>query len=124
MPVFTFENISPPGLSVPESAPAAQKPRIVIVQFLDRFCQGARQSERSLIEKAGGNRTSRSRAGQVLIQRRGQLRRVLKDEGPDGASYLSRQYPEVCRKSRSLFRLCSLTTPFSTVLLGGRSSSP
>jgi hypothetical protein len=38
MPVFTFEKISPPPRSVPP-APAAEKPRSVIVQILDRFAE-------------------------------------------------------------------------------------
>jgi hypothetical protein len=39
MPVFTFEKISPPAGRVPSAAPAAEKPRSVIVQFLDRFVE-------------------------------------------------------------------------------------
>jgi hypothetical protein len=38
MPVFTFEKISPPLRRVPP-APVAEKPRNVIVQFLDRFVE-------------------------------------------------------------------------------------
>ena len=39
MPVFTFEKISPPiGRGSPD-APADEKPRNVIVQFLDRFVE-------------------------------------------------------------------------------------
>jgi hypothetical protein len=37
MPVFTFEKISPPMRRVSAPAPAAEKPRSVIVQILDRF---------------------------------------------------------------------------------------
>lgn len=51
MPVFTFEKISPP-LSVPESAPAAEKPRNVIVQFLDRFVEA--RVKRTAIEENSG----------------------------------------------------------------------
>jgi hypothetical protein len=39
MPVFTFEKISPPMRRVSASAPAAEKPRSVIVQILDRFAE-------------------------------------------------------------------------------------
>jgi hypothetical protein len=39
MPVFTFEKISPPIRSVPSAAPATEKPRSVIIQFLDRFVE-------------------------------------------------------------------------------------
>ena len=39
MPVFTFEKISPPIDRVPSAQPAAEKPRSVIVQFLDRFVE-------------------------------------------------------------------------------------
>ena len=39
MPVFTFEKISPPLRRVPAAQPAAEKPRSVIVQFLDRFVE-------------------------------------------------------------------------------------
>ena len=39
MPVFTFEKISPSPRRVPPSAPAAEKPRSVIVQILDRFVE-------------------------------------------------------------------------------------
>lgn len=52
MPVFTFEKISPP-LSVPESAPAAEKPRNVIVQFLDRFVEA--RVKRTVIDEKAGN---------------------------------------------------------------------
>lgn len=52
MPVFTFEKISPP-LSVPESAPAAEKPRNVIVQFLDRFVEA--RVKRTVIDETAGN---------------------------------------------------------------------
>ncbi len=51
MPVFTFEKISPP-LRDPASAPAAEKPRSVIVQFLDRFVE-ARVKRTAVDEKAG-----------------------------------------------------------------------
>jgi hypothetical protein len=39
MPVFTFEKISPPLRRVPPAVPAAEKPRNVIVQILDRFVE-------------------------------------------------------------------------------------
>ncbi len=39
MPVFTFEKISPPIRRVDSAAPDAEKPRSVIVQFLDRFVE-------------------------------------------------------------------------------------
>jgi hypothetical protein len=40
MPVFTFEKISPPPMrGVPDPAPAVEKPRGIIVQFLDRFVE-------------------------------------------------------------------------------------
>ena len=39
MPVFTFEKISPPIRRVPSAAPAPEKPRSVIIQFLDRFVE-------------------------------------------------------------------------------------
>ena len=38
MPVFTFEKISPPMRRV-SAPPAAEKPRSVIVQILDRFVE-------------------------------------------------------------------------------------
>jgi hypothetical protein len=38
MPVFTFEKISPPMRGV-SASPAAEKPRSVIVQILDRFVE-------------------------------------------------------------------------------------
>lgn len=51
MPVFTFEKISPPMGRVPASSPAAEKPRSVIVQILDRFVE--KRVKRNLAEKAG-----------------------------------------------------------------------
>jgi hypothetical protein len=54
MPVFTFEKISPPP-RVPPSAPAAEKPRGVIVQILDRFVE-ARVKRTVIDEKAGQQR--------------------------------------------------------------------
>ena len=50
MPVFTFEKISPPIRRVPSAAPAAEKPRSVIVQFLDRFVE-ARVKRTAISEK-------------------------------------------------------------------------
>jgi hypothetical protein len=52
MPVFTFEKITPP-LRVPSSAPAAEKPRSVIVQFLDRFVEA--RVKRAVIDEKAGN---------------------------------------------------------------------
>jgi hypothetical protein len=52
MPVFTFEKISPSPRRVPPSAPAAEKPRSVIVQILDRFVE-ARVKRTAVDEKAG-----------------------------------------------------------------------
>ena len=39
MPVFTFEKISPPMHRGPASSPAAEKPRGVLVQILDRLVE-------------------------------------------------------------------------------------
>ena len=58
MPVFTFEKISPPIHGVASSsiaassAPATEKPRSVIVQFLDRFVE-ARVKRTVISEKSG-----------------------------------------------------------------------
>ena len=52
MPVFTFEKISPPLSRVPP-APVAEKPRSVIVQFLDRFVEA--RVKRSVIDEKAGN---------------------------------------------------------------------
>jgi hypothetical protein len=52
MPVFRFEKISPPLRRVPSSAPAAEKPRSVIVQFLDRFVET--RVKRTVIEEKAG----------------------------------------------------------------------
>ncbi len=52
MPVFTFEKISPP-LSAAASAPAAEKPRNVIVQFLDRFVEA--RVKRTAVEENSGS---------------------------------------------------------------------
>jgi hypothetical protein len=52
MPVFTFEKISPPIHSVPRAAPANEKPRSVIIQFLDRFVE-ARVKRTVIAENAG-----------------------------------------------------------------------
>ena len=56
MPVFTFEKISPSPPSVPPAdAPAAEKPRSVIIQFLDRFVE-ARVKRTVIAEKPGAQR--------------------------------------------------------------------
>ncbi len=39
MPVFTFEKISSPIRRASAATPATEKPRSVIVQFLDRFVE-------------------------------------------------------------------------------------
>ena len=51
MPVFTFEKISPPLRRVDSTAPDAEKPRSVIVQFLDRFVE-ARVKRTAIDENA------------------------------------------------------------------------
>jgi hypothetical protein len=51
MPVFTFEKISPPMGRV-SAPPAAEKPRSVIVQILDRFVE-KRVKPVDLAKKAG-----------------------------------------------------------------------
>jgi hypothetical protein len=50
MPVFTFEKISPPMRRV-SASPAAEKPRSVIVQILDRFVE-KRVKRAGPVEKA------------------------------------------------------------------------
>jgi hypothetical protein len=57
MPVFTFEKISPPIHRIPSTAPAPQKPRSVIVQFLDRFVEAR-------VKRTAGADDSRSPAQQ------------------------------------------------------------
>ena len=52
MPVFTFEKISPPMRRVSAPAPAAEKPRSVIVQILDRFVE-TRAKRKISADKAG-----------------------------------------------------------------------
>ncbi len=52
MPVFTFEKISPPIRRADSAAPDAEKPRNVIVQFLDRFVE-ARVKRMTLAENSG-----------------------------------------------------------------------
>jgi hypothetical protein len=52
MPVFTFEKISPPLRRVSASAPAAEKPRNVIVQILDRLVEKRAKRARP-VEKPG-----------------------------------------------------------------------
>jgi hypothetical protein len=49
MPVFTFEKISPP---LPSSVPAAEKPRNVIIQMLDRFVEA--RVKRTVIDDRAG----------------------------------------------------------------------
>jgi hypothetical protein len=51
MPVFTFEKISPPMRRV-SAPPAAEKPRSVIVQILDRFVE-TRAKRKISADKAG-----------------------------------------------------------------------
>ena len=51
MPVFTFEKISPPMRRV-SASPAAEKPRSVIVQILDRFAE-KRAKRVDLAKKTG-----------------------------------------------------------------------
>jgi len=52
MPVFTFEKISSPIRRVPSAQPTAEKPRGLIVQFLDRFVE-ARVRRMAADENAG-----------------------------------------------------------------------
>jgi hypothetical protein len=59
MPVFTFEKISPPMRRVSVSAPAAEKPRSVIVQILDRFAE-TRAKRKIGADKAGKPRQRKS----------------------------------------------------------------
>ena len=56
MPVFTFEKISPPMRRV-SAPPAAEKPRSVIVQILDRFVETRAKRK---ISKAGKPRQRKS----------------------------------------------------------------
>jgi hypothetical protein len=58
MPVFTFEKISPPTPRVPPD-PAAEKPRSVIVQFLDRLVE-TRVKRTGLDEKAASRKQRKS----------------------------------------------------------------
>jgi hypothetical protein len=58
MPVFTFEKISPPTPRVPPD-PAAEKPRSVIVQFLDRLVE-TRVKRTGLDEKAARRKQRKS----------------------------------------------------------------
>ncbi len=51
MPVFTFEKISPPMRRV-SAPPAAEKPRSVIIQILDRFVE-KRVKRKISADKAG-----------------------------------------------------------------------
>jgi predicted component of type VI protein secretion system len=61
MPVFTFEKISPPihgvrsSSTAASSEPVSEKPRSVIVQFLDRFVE-ARVKRTIVSEKPGQSR--------------------------------------------------------------------
>lgn len=52
MPVFTFEKIPSPIRHASSAQPAAEKPRSVIVQFLDRFVE-ARVKRVAHSENAG-----------------------------------------------------------------------
>ena len=58
MPVFTFEKISPPMRRV-SAPPAAEKPRSVIVQILDRFVE-TRAKRKISADKAGKPRQRKS----------------------------------------------------------------
>jgi len=58
MPVFTFEKISPPMRRV-SASPAAEKPRSVIVQILDRFVE-TRAKRKISADKAGKPRQRKS----------------------------------------------------------------
>jgi hypothetical protein len=59
MPVFTFEKISPPTRRVPPD-PAAEKPRNVIVQILDRFVET--RAKRAGLDKKAASRKQRKSA--------------------------------------------------------------
>jgi hypothetical protein len=59
MPVFTFEKISPPLRRV-SPAPAAEKPRSVIIQFLDRFVEA--RVKRTVIDEEAGEPQQRKTA--------------------------------------------------------------
>ena len=58
MPVFTFEKISPPMRRV-SASPAAEKPRSVIVQILDRLVE-KRAKRKISADKAGTPRQRKS----------------------------------------------------------------
>jgi hypothetical protein len=58
MPVFTFEKISPPMRRV-SAPPAAEKPRSVIVQILDRFVE-TRAKRKISADKASKPRQRKS----------------------------------------------------------------
>jgi hypothetical protein len=59
MPVFTFEKISPPMPRVPAD-PAAEKPRSVIVQFLDRFVEA--RVKRTVVDEEAASQPQRKSA--------------------------------------------------------------
>jgi hypothetical protein len=59
MPVFTFEKISPPISHAPPD-PAAEKPRSVIVQFLDRWVET--RGKRAVIDEEAAGRKQRKSA--------------------------------------------------------------
>jgi hypothetical protein len=59
MPVFTFEKISPPLRRV-SPVPAAEKPRSVIIQFLDRFVEA--RVKRTVIDEEAGEPQQRKQA--------------------------------------------------------------
>jgi hypothetical protein len=52
MPVFTFEKIPSPIRHASTAQPAAEKPRSVIIQFLDRFVEA--RVKRTVIDENAG----------------------------------------------------------------------
>jgi hypothetical protein len=52
MPVFTFEKIPSPIRHASSTQPAAEKPRSVIIQFLDRFVEA--RVKRSVVDENAG----------------------------------------------------------------------
>jgi len=57
MPVFTFEKISPPIRRATPAAPAAEKPRSVIIQLLDRFVEA--RVKRTVVQENAGQSQQR-----------------------------------------------------------------